>query len=168
MPSRASSIKKEHITTLTTFESAVLDKLRVVVAQKAQQLAERAKTKVPGRLSSKITVKDIDNNYGIKGVIANKWYVARFFELGYGGKPHRVSGYTRRVSSRDVRGKVADAKGRMRTKLLAKGFANVKTHNRTLPRIHRPFLSAALEEMRLDIRSAMEQAVREATYVSKS
>lgn len=159
--------RTEQVRTLSTFESAAMERLRAVIKQKSQELAERARAKVTGRLASSVKVRDVDNKFGIKGVIRSPWFVARFFELGYGGKTVRVKAHVRRVRALDIKTRVQDAKGRMRTKTI-KGRGDVKAHTRELPRIHRPYMSLALDEMRNDIKNALQQAITGAVNVSRS
>jgi hypothetical protein len=160
-----STSKVEHVKTLFTFEQSVLARLRIIVAAKAQQVAATARAKVKGRIAESIIVKDVDNKYGIKGIIASKWYVGRFFELGYGGKPVKVRAFTRHYKPGDVIGiikkKTFKKKSNITWGVKTAGTTKVKGYTRPLPRIHRPFLTAALDELRGSIRSAVASAISE-------
>lgn len=153
----------EQVRTLFTFEQSVLARLRVVVAQKGAELAQKARSLGKGRIGTKVRLKLVDNDFGIKAVVGNPWYVARFYELGFGGKAVKVRAHTRRVKGLDVKSKVRNAKGRMTTKTI-KGTGQVKAYSRNLKRVERPVLKAALEEMRSDVRAALAEAIQGAAH----
>jgi hypothetical protein len=162
-----STSNTEAVTALFTFEKAVLDRIRTLVAQKATELAEKARAMTKGRIAASIKVKTIDNDYSLKGVVFSKWYIARFYDLGYGGKTIQVKSYPRRVKSKDVKEKLRNAKGRMVSKIATKGTTLVQSHDRKLPRIHKPFMTAALDSMRAGIKQALQDAIRGAANGTK-
>jgi hypothetical protein len=158
----------ERIRTLLKLEESVVARVRAVVEDKAQEVLSRAKARASGqvlrvrkgRLLRSLQMKTYESEAGPGAKVFSRWYIARFYEEGFGGKTVQVKPHTRRVKSRDVRERVQGENGKTRRKRVAQGIGFVKQHDRTIPRVQRPFLRPSLDEMRPSIRRAFAAAVK--------
>lgn len=158
---RATAVDGEFVKTLFDYEETVKARLRVAIHDQVELLHSHAQSKAAsvlgvrkGKLVNSIKTGYYENENGIGGRVYSEWFIARFYERGYGGKEVSVKAYTRRVKSRNVSAKIEGRKRRV-----AMGVAFVDAHSRTLERMQRPFLKPSLEERRTQVRAALIHAV---------
>jgi hypothetical protein len=156
----------ERLHRLFQIEEQVKARLRDVIEKALREVLASAQSKVSGsvlkqrkgKLLRSLKMETYETPNGPGGRVFSKWYIARFYEMGFGGKTVKVDRHTRKVKSRNVRGEVVGKDGKVRRKKIAQGIAYVKQHERKLPRIHKSFLKSSLDEKRPAIRAAFKAA----------
>jgi hypothetical protein len=158
----------ERLHSLTDFDESIRAKLAQVIEAKARELLSGMRSKVSGgvlhvrkgRLLNSLDMQTYETANGPGARIFSRWYIARFYEQGFGGKTFDVKGHVRRVKARNVRAKVLNEKtGKTSNRKAGQGIAFVKAHNRNIPRTQKSFMKSTLEQHRAEIRSAMLGAV---------
>jgi hypothetical protein len=163
----------EKVRSLVDFSERVRVRLWQVFANQGAAVYQGAETKLSGsvlavrkgRLSRSLKVKPYETEYGFGVRVYSSWYIARFWEKGFGhGQTFKVNGYTRRFSGNDrtgvVAGKSTETRTRIRFRKTASGVVFVKAHQRVINQAARPFLKPSLDDQRGSIRAAVAAAVK--------
>ncbi len=137
-----STSSTERIRTLGDFDERVKERLRIIVGVQGAELYSRARAKLggavlgvrTGQTLASLKLRLFENQYHIGANVYSQWYIARFYEKGFGGKTVQVKVHTRLGHP-------------------------VKAHTMKIARQQRPFLKPTLEEQRSAIRAALDAAV---------
>jgi hypothetical protein len=169
-----SSVTREFYTKLWSFDSAFRSRMAAAVATQTDLLYGRAL----GRLESVLHARSNKTFNSMEkatfttsrgnplGKVFSDYYIARFYELGFGGYEGQVRSYPRRVSVVNqtdrvrgaVRAQLKWTKKHGGTVTVPAGMTIVKAYTRKMRWIQLAFLAPALDDQRSQIRAAFEAA----------
>jgi hypothetical protein len=143
------------------------DRLREVIQAKAEEIANRARSNLSGGVLNKrsgylfrsMKSKIIETDTKLIGQAFNNAPHAHLWEQGWGGKVIDVKAHIRRVKNSGLSKAKFRKIRRNKIERPSNGIAEVKAHDRKVPRQQKSFLKVALDEIRNSVYNSIRAAM---------